>query len=100
MEFDRENMVWHCPMLRCTMIAHPAADMGGSKPAVFTGPYELLNMFDPDEGIWRWVIKCDKVYFDVTDSLGSNPTVTDEGATIRLGFETFHKLDGEGNLIE
>lgn len=99
MIFDSDRMLWACPDRGCKMVAHPPNDVGGPQPISFKGPFSVYYVHDENTDEEKYLIQCNKVYFDITDIVTQFYVDPDRTGVDRLIIETsMIKLDQDGNM--
>lgn len=99
MRFDPIMGRWECPDEDCHLFAYPKDDgAGGRKPQAYKGQFELLIVIDRKTGEEQFVIRKDKVFFDITEHVGAHLR-NDKGYIVNLYFDDAIRLDEEGNPL-
>lgn len=98
MRFDPIIGRWECPDEDCHLFAYPKDEAGGKRPQGFEGEFELMVVIDRKSGDEKFVIRQDKVFFDITQHVGQHLT-NDSGYLVTLVFEDATRIDQDGNPL-
>lgn len=79
------------------MVAHPSADIGGKRPFGYSGEFELVVVRDKESGEKRYVIRRDKVFFDVTDHVVKALRRASGGLRLVMEFDDITRVTTDGD---
>lgn len=90
---------WECPRDDCHLFAYPKDDgVGGKRPQAFKGEFELMIVIDRKTGDEMFVVRQDKVFFDVTQHVGQHVR-GESGYIVSLVFDDATRIDQDGNPL-
>lgn len=78
------------------MVAHPQNDVGGSRPVSFKPPFELMQIIHSETKEEKYLLRKDKVFFDITEMVG---TYTANTGVLILKPNTFVRIDENGRPL-